>query len=237
MKVLNLGYFKISTYILIIGIAFLISFIVFYKISKKNYIKLDIIYIYVINIMGFAIGSKLMSLISNNIEITIYNFINSGYSFLGGVLGSILVVALYCKRYKLDFINILSNFTVIYPLIYSISKIGCFLNGCCYGIININDINYKFPLQLVDSTIMLILFLMLLVKSNKQTTLVISTFFSIFYIVRFLEDYFREFRNIVIFNFSLEQILCGMIIITSVVIKIFRMYEKQQNGQNRVTIQ
>ena len=177
MKVLNLYYFKISTYILIIGIAFFISFIVFYKISKKDYIKLDIIYIYVVNIMGFAIGSKLMSLISNNIETTIYNFINSGYSFLGGIIGSILVVALYCRKYKLDFIDILSNFTVIYPLMYSISKIGYFLNGCCYGIININDINYKFPLQLLDSTIMLILFLILLFKSNKKKTLVIAMFF------------------------------------------------------------
>lgn len=232
MKVLNLGYFKISTYILIIGIAFLISFIVFYKISKKNYIKLDIIYIYVINIVGFAIGSKLMSLISNNIEITIYNFINSGYSFLGGILGSILVVVMYCKKYKLNFIDILSNFTVIYPLIYSISKIGCFLNGCCYGIIN----NYKFPLPLVDTAIMLILFLILLVVTNKQKTLVTGIFFGIFSIVRFLEDYFRESRNILIVNFTLEQIVCGMLLITSVTIFIFRMYRKVNYIYNRATL-
>lgn len=237
MKVLNLCYFKISTYILIIGIAFLISFIVFYKISKKDYIKLDIIYIYVVNIIGFAIGSKLMSLISNNIEITIYNFINSGYSFLGGIIGSILVVALYCRKYKLDFIDILSNFTVIYPLMYSISKIGCFLNECCYGIININDIKYKFPLQLLDSTIMLILFLILLFKSNKKKTLVIAMFFGIFSIARFLEDYFREFRNIIIYNFTLEQILCGILIITSFIINIFRMYKEQGNRPHRATLQ
>lgn len=165
MKVLNLGYFKISTYILIIGIAFLISFIVFYKISKKNYIKLDTIYIYVINIVGFAIGSKLMSLISNNIEMTIYNFINSGYSFLGGILGSILVVVMYCKKYKLNFIDILSNF-----------------------------------------------------------------------IVRFFEDYFREFRNIIIFNFTLEQIICAILLITSFIIIIFRMYKKIDYRYNRATL-
>lgn len=236
MRVLNFGYFKISTYILIIGIAFLISFIVFYKISKKNYIKLDIIYIYVINIVGFAIGSKLMSLISNNIKITIYNFINSGYSFVGGIIGSIVLVALYCKKYKIDFINILSNFMVIYPLIYSISKIGCFLNGCCYGSIKINYINYKFPLQLVDSIIMLILFIILLVKSNKQKTLVIGMFLGIFNMVRFLEDYVRDSRNIIIFNFTLEQILCGILIIIGVIINRFRMYKKQENRPNRATL-
>lgn len=226
MRVLNLGYFEISTYLLIIGMAFIISFIIFYQISKKNDNKLDIIYVYSINIVGFAIGSKLMSLISNNMEINIYNFINSGYSFLGGMIGSILVVALYSKRYKLDFIKILSNFMVIYPLVYSISKIGCFLNGCCYGIININDINYKFPLQLVDTTIMLILFLILLMQAKKQKTLGISILFSIFYIVRFLEDYFREFRNIYFLNLTLEQILCGILIIINSMIIVFRMYKK-----------
>lgn len=237
LKVLNLGYFEISTYILIISISFLIGFIAFYKISRKDYNRLDITYIYVVNILGFAIGAKLLSLISNSIKINIYNFINSGYSFLGGILGSILVVALYCKKYKLHFINIISNFMVIYPLIYSISKIGCFLNGCCYGVININDINYKFPLQLVDSAIMLILFFILLIQSNKQKKLVITMFLSIFNIVRFLEDYFREFRNTVIFNFTLEQILCVILIITSVIIIIFRIYKNIHYRQDRTTLQ
>ena len=212
MKTLNCGYFEISTYILIIGIALIISFIVFYKLCKKDYNKLDIAYIYVVNILGLAIGSKLLSLILNSVKISIYNFINSGYSFLGGIIGSILAVVLYCKKYKLDYINILSNFMVIYPLIYSISKIGCFLNGCCYGIININNINYNFPLQLVDSAIMLILFLI------------------------FLEDYFRESRNIFFLNFTLEQILCGILIITNIIIIRFRMHKELNNRQNRVTL-
>lgn len=226
MRILNFSCFEISTYILIIGISFLISFIVFYKISKRDYTRLDIAYIYVVNILGFAIRSKLLSLISNSIKINIYNFINSGYSFLGGILGSILFITLYCKKYKLDFISIFSNFTVIYPLIYSISKIGCFLNDCCYGIININNINYKVPLQLFDSTIMLLLFIILLVQYIKQKKLEIFMFFSVFGIVRFVEDYFREIRNIIIFDFTLEQILCGVLIITSVSIIIFKIYKK-----------
>ena len=236
MKTLNCGYFEISTYILIIGIALIISFIVFYKLCKKDYNKLDIAYIYVVNILGLAIGSKLLSLILNSVKISIYNFINSGYSFLGGIIGSILAVVLYCKKYKLDYINILSNFMVIYPLIYSISKIGCFLNGCCYGIININNINYNFPLQLVDSAIMLILFLILFMQFKKQKTLLISIFFNIFFIVRFLEDYFRESRNIYFFNFTLEQILCGILIITNIIIIRFRMHKELNNRQNRVTL-
>lgn len=236
MSVLNLGYFEISTYILIIGIAFLISFIVFYQISKKKNSKLDIIYVYSIHIVGFAIGSKCMSLISNDMKINLYHFINSGYSFLGGIIGSIVMVSWHCKRYKLDCRSILSNFMVIYPLLYSISKIGCFFNGCCYGMININDINYKLPLPLIDSILMLILFVILLIQSNKQKALVISILFSIFYIIRFFEDYVREVRNRYFLDFTLEQILCGTVILLNVMIitvrSIKKIYLKQRNSKD-----
>ena len=146
---------------------------VFYRLTQKYYNKIDIIYVYLVNILGFAIGAKLLSLLSNNIEITIYNFINSGYSFIGGIIGSFLTITLYCKRYKLDLKNIVSNFIVIYPLIYAISKIGCFLNNCCYGIVSINNINYIFPLQLIDSIIMFRLFLILIKQFKHQNKLVI----------------------------------------------------------------
>jgi len=89
---LDFYYFTFSTYILIIGVAFIISFIIFYEISKNNYNKIDLLYIYILNIFGFAIGAKLLSLVANNREITIYNFINSGYSFIGGILGSIIII-------------------------------------------------------------------------------------------------------------------------------------------------
>ena len=53
-------------------------------------------------------------------------------------------------------------------------------------------------------------------------------FFCLFSTVRFLEDYFRDTRNILIFNFTLEQIVCGILLITSVIIIIFRMYKKNE---------
>ena len=128
-----------STYILIIALAFIISFIIFYWLSRNNILKLDILCLYFMNIFGFFVGSKLSSLFLNKREFNLINLINSGYSYIGGILGSILFVFLYCKRYKMNFKNILSYFSIIYPLIYSISKIGCFLNKCC------NATNQKMP--------------------------------------------------------------------------------------------
>lgn len=226
MKVLNFYYFEFSTYILIIGLAFIISFVIFYKILNQSICKIDILYIYTINIIEFAIGSKLLSIFSNKDALTLSNFINSGYSYIGGILASILFIAIYCQKYKLNFKYIVSAFSVIYPLIYSISKIGCFLNGCCYGIININNIDYKFPLQLIDSTIMFILFFTLLMIFSKQTKGAISIFFITFSNIRFFEDYFRNNRNIVMFNLTLEQIICAMLIIMVFFVNVYRIFKR-----------
>lgn len=226
MKVLNFYCFEFSTYMLIIGLAFIIAFVIFYKLLNKKNSKIDLLYIYVINIMGFAIGSKLFSVLSNKEILTLSNYINSGYSYIGGILGSILLIFIYCKIYKLDFKHILTVFSVIFPLIYSLSKIGCFLNGCCGGIININNEYYKLPLQLIDSTIMFILFLTLLILFIKREKNVINLFFIIFSCIRFFEDYFRNNRNIITVNLTFEQIICVIIIIITFIINIYQIFKR-----------
>lgn len=219
MNSLNFHYFTFSTYILIIGIAFIIGFTVFYNISLKHYSKIDIIYGYLLNICGFALGSKILSLLSNNLPLTFFNFINSGYSFIGGLIGSVIAIFLYCKRYELKFSNLLATFTVIYPLIYSLSKIGCYLNNCCYGIISLANVTYKFPLQLIDSVLMFGLFLILIKNFKHQKDFVIFQFFELFGIMRFIDDFFRYSRNIVIFNLTLDQIICLIFIVMSIFLK------------------
>ena len=212
MKAIKFGIYEFSTYILIIGIAFVIAFFVFFQFVKRKISKIDIYYIYVLNIVGFAIGAKLLSLISNEKELSLSNFINSGYSYLGGMVGSIIFITLYCFKNKINKKDILSIFSVLYPLIYSVSKIGCFLNECCFGVIKIKDFSFSFPLQLIDSAIMLILFFILLLQYKKSKKYIISKSLIGFCIIRFLEDFFRYSRNVILYNLTLEQIICLILI-------------------------
>mgnify|MGYP003304232219 CR=1 FL=1 len=201
LKSISFGNCEFSTYILIIGLAFLLAFIIFFRLIKKSLSKIDILYIYVINIIGFAIGAKMLSLISNEKILSLYNIINSGYSYLGGIIGSSMFIALYCYKYTLNIKDILATFSVLFPLIYSVCKLGCFLNNCCSGII-------IFPLQLVDSGIMLLLFFILLLQYQKNKRYLISKFLIGFSITRFLEDYYRYYRKVIAYNLTLEQIIC-----------------------------
>ena len=215
IKKINFHFFYFSTYLLIILISFIISFIAFYKMTKDRYNKLDIAYIFAINILGFTIGSKIIYLIDTSKTITLLNLINSGYSFIGGILGSSLLVFLYCKKYSFNFANMEKYFMIIYPLIYAISKLACFTNECCKGII------LGFPLQLLESILMFILFAYLYkFYKNKENYFSIGMFLMLFGIIRFIVDYFRYTRNILLLNLTLIQLICGISIVIGLMILI-----------------
>ena len=56
-----------------------------------------------------------------------------GLVFYGGFLLALAVLALYCKLRKLDIIRVLDVFVPAMTAAHGLGRIGCFLNGCCYG--------------------------------------------------------------------------------------------------------
>jgi phosphatidylglycerol---prolipoprotein diacylglyceryl transferase len=63
----------------------------------------------------------------------IFSIWDGGLVFYGGFIGGLIAVLIYIKYRKaslLAFMDILSPATA---LGYAITRVGCFLNGCCYG--------------------------------------------------------------------------------------------------------
>jgi phosphatidylglycerol:prolipoprotein diacylglycerol transferase len=57
-----------------------------------------------------------------------------GLSFHGGLIGGIGSAYLYARRKKINFLALADLCSPALALAYGITRIGCFLNGCCYGI-------------------------------------------------------------------------------------------------------
>ena len=213
---INIFNISISTYAVFVLLGFF-SGIPIIMFLDKNTEKESVILLYLINIIGFILGSKLLYLIINKSE----SFLTSGYAYTGGIIGSILILAIYSKITKTNFKIKLDNYSTVYPLIYSISKIGCYFGGCCGGLSIYNII----PLQLFESTITLILFLILLRAKEKA-----SCFFILYGISKYITDYMRNKRNIFFYNISITQIICFVFILIGVMIitqnKIFRKGKK-----------
>jgi phosphatidylglycerol:prolipoprotein diacylglycerol transferase len=84
-----------------------------------------------------------------------------GLSFYGGFISAVTFAVVYLKRKK---IAIPAAFDILAPylaLAQAIGRIGCFLNGCCYG-------RGDYPLQIYSALNLLLIFVVLRVFKAKK---------------------------------------------------------------------
>ena len=93
--------------------------------------------------IGFALGGKIMYFLFNPEPFSMKIFTNGGFYAYGCFIGMMLCLLLFCLEFKKSIKDMLLMFVTPVPLMYAINKIGCFLNGCCYGI------NYTGPFSIV----------------------------------------------------------------------------------------
>lgn len=98
----------------------------------------------------------------------------TGLAFYGGLFGFLAAVRLYLWLYKLPAADYFNYFTPCIPLFHAFARVGCFLAGCCHGIVcpafgfaftgstsAPNGVPY-FPVQLLGSVIETGIFIVLL---------------------------------------------------------------------------
>lgn len=220
--------FDFNIYKLFIILAFLIPLIIstIYLINKKVN-KIDLIYsIFIITISSLTFG-KLFTIVTFGFSVS---FRDASLSSYGGFLGVLIVAFFYSSFIKNK--EMRNIYIIIIPLMYSISKLGCFFSGCCYGIPynGIGKIKYPhffdeylFPIQLLEVITFLILFLFLFIWYKKKSSKYIIEITMIMgALLKGLLDYLRySHLNQII---SINQIVSLFIIIISL-ISIFIRYK------------
>ncbi|MFC1595784.1 prolipoprotein diacylglyceryl transferase [Candidatus Margulisiibacteriota bacterium] len=63
----------------------------------------------------------------------ILNIRGGGLVFYGGLFGGLTALFVYCRLQKLAVLKVLDLAAPAVILGYAIGRLGCFLNGCCYG--------------------------------------------------------------------------------------------------------
>lgn len=166
----------------IILLSLIISlFYIVVSIKEKNYL---IIYFYIVT---YITSSIIFGIIFN---IIINNKIELGLSSYGCALG-VLLTALIFKKYIKDIQSITIKSL---PLTYAIGKIACLLSGCCIGIpykgiLSITYTKYNlevFPIQLLETIVFLIIFILFNKKKNIEYKLLITCIIS-----KFILDFLR----------------------------------------------
>ena len=124
-----------------------------------------------------------------------------GLSLHGGVLGALAVGALFTRRRKLPFFKLADIVAPSVALGTAIARIGCFLNGCCYGIetnlawgtFTRYEPGLRHPTQIYEMALDLGLFAFLWHKSGRvpYPGVLFALYVAGYSIVRFVVEYWR----------------------------------------------
>ena len=173
----------------LVGITYIYMSLKNEKIPKKN------IFIFFIFFFIFAIlTGKLYTFIAYGFKTS---FLKSSLSAYGGLIGVVIASIIYEKIYPSKGI-IIKHTILSLPLIYSFTKIGCFFNGCCFGlpydgplsVIYPHKLNKPlFPIQLLEIFIFFILFL--ICNTNKEKDNISCITLSTIAILKFLIEFLR----------------------------------------------
>jgi phosphatidylglycerol:prolipoprotein diacylglycerol transferase len=155
--------------------------------------------------------------------IDFFKFWQPGYSILGSLSASLFLSIVYLKTYYGNIFFILDRIALYVPLAQSIARLGCYFTGCCYGVITTvwwavvyTDQNNLAPLytllhptQLYSSLTLFILFLCLQVMQRycKKPGQLVGLYLIGAALERFLIDFLRADRTIIVSFFSTAQIV------------------------------
>lgn len=179
------------------------------------------------------IGGRLFYVLTHlnyyiNEPLSILKLWEGGLSWFGGLLSGFIVASIYIKRNKLKVVKILDLLAPFLALAHSIGRIGCLLNGCCYGIESRWGIYFPVhnkilvPTQLYSSLALLAIFIILRViqdRPHKNGEIILS--YLIFYSVwRFIIEFWRAEESAVLWGLTRFQLISLVVLIISLFIAI-----------------
>ena len=125
---------------------------------KKRPKSADVSLAFLAGICGGIIGSFILRPIMRLVGIavspngfaaipisTLFNYLFGEIVFYGGLIGGLVAIWIYCRKYKVATIPLLDLFAPALALALAIGRIGCHLAGCCYGI----EVTANHPLAVV----------------------------------------------------------------------------------------
>ncbi len=144
-ELFHIGPIPIRSYGVMLAIAFFAGVIYLWLIAKRDKKPFEpYLAVAYISIFGGVIGGRLAYVLfhldefSGHWSATFNPFADgqfgiAGMNLYGGVLLAIIGTIVYCFWKKIPLLEILDYFAPAYALGLAFGRIGCFLNGCCFG--------------------------------------------------------------------------------------------------------
>ncbi len=245
--IFDLGGVTITTYGVMLALAFIAGILLAERRASKYAIRKDLVSALSFLIMfGAIVGSRLLYVFTHLADFrgecwrALYVW-EGGLTFYGGLILAFILSFFWARRKRLQFSKLGDVFAPSFALGLGIGRIGCFLNGCCFGKPSSFGLVFPqdspcawelgvgvriHPTQLYSSFAgFCIFFIILLIEKKKKRRFggeLLLWFFLLYSLWRFLIDFIRYYppSTYVLPNITDNQVISIVVFITSVIIII-----------------
>jgi len=241
-EICHIGPFTVYSYGLMLVLAFFVSAYLASRQAKKANIDPDKIfnlcfYVFISGIIGsrvFYVVYNFPYYLKHPLEIIMLQ--HGGMAIFGGIVFGSIFACLFIKKNKMDLLATLDLLVPFIALGQGFGRIGCFLNGCCYGKASAFGIYFPvsgqtlIPTQLYSSLSMLLIFLVLrFIQERKHLPgQVLYFYFFLYSIKRFSIEFFRNDSPRVFQGLTIFQLLSLAMFFFSLVMLIKMFFLKKR---------
>lgn len=202
------------------GVMLALAFLVVAFLARRRALSLgmngdDILDLCIWLIVSGLIGGRILFILLNldyyrDNPIETVMLWRGGLVWYGGLIAAVAVAIIFLSAKKMPVLKTGDLMMPYVALGQSIGRIGCFLNGCCYG-------KAGHPTQLYESAAMFVVFLILRrrVPGNGRTFFLYLIMYSAF---RFFIEFLRGDNPAVLMNLTVFQIMSIIILAISVIL-------------------
>jgi phosphatidylglycerol---prolipoprotein diacylglyceryl transferase len=222
---LKLGPITVYSYGVMVAIGFGISTFLIYRRAKVSGIDADkVIDIAIAMIISGIIGARFFYILSNlkfyvSNPIEILELSKGGLVWYGGFLSALVTLIIYIRKKSLAFWTVTDLIAPYIALAQAFGRIGCFLNGCCYGpevpknfffaVTFPGEHAARLPTQLISSISLFIIYLLLRRLQDKKMFAggVFLAYCILYPLYRFLVEFLRADNPRIFLNLTISQLI------------------------------
>jgi phosphatidylglycerol:prolipoprotein diacylglycerol transferase len=224
-EICKIGPFTVYSYGLMLVVAFTVSSILLRLQAKRmNFNPETIFNLCFFTFIAGIIGARIFYVIENlgyylKRPQEVMMFAHGGLSWFGGLALGIFCAAIYSKNRKLPLYKTLDLIVPYLALAQAIGRIGCLLNGCCFGKASKFGVYFKvhqeslIPTQLYSSLILLLIFFVLRILQERphKEGEVFWVYLLLYSGKRFLMEFLRADNQVIFLGLNLFQIISVVI--------------------------
>ena len=235
----KIGPLNIYSYGVMVALGFgVMTAFIYFRAPKFNLDRDSIIDFSIIVLISGVIGARLLYVLLNfryylvN-PLEVFNFSRGGLAWYGGFVMALLASVWYVKKKKLDFWAS-SDFIAPYiALAQGFGRIGCFLNGCCYGIeapagfplgLALPHDALRHPAQLYSASLLFAIFVILRVWQDKKRFdgEIFLGYCILYSIKRFSVEFLRGDNPRILLGLTLSQVISVFLLAVALLLFISR---------------